>query len=134
MSDPRADAATGAVKIVLRIEGLVVLLAAVLAYAKSGAGWGLFAATFLIPDLSLLAYFAGARTGSIAYNVAHSYIGAVASLIAAAVFPASVPVAIGLIWGAHIGFDRALGYGLKYSRGFGHTHLGLIGRTAAQSR
>jgi len=28
---------------------------------------------------------------------------------------------------AHIGFDRALGYGLKYSKGFGYTHLGRIG-------
>jgi Domain of unknown function (DUF4260)/Transposase domain (DUF772) len=33
----------------------------------------------------------------------------------------------GVIWCAHIGFDRALGYGLKYSAGFGFTHLGLIG-------
>jgi hypothetical protein len=26
-----------------------------------------------------------------------------------------------------VGFDRALGYGLKYQAGFKHTHLGLIG-------
>ena len=32
--------------------------------------------------------------------------------------------AIALIALAHIGFDRALGYGLKYSAGFGATHLG----------
>jgi hypothetical protein len=30
---------------------------------------------------------------------------------------------------AHIGIDRALGYGLKYSTGFGFTHLGRIGKT-----
>ena len=28
----------------------------------------------------------------------------------------------------HIGFDRALGYGLKYANGFGFTHLGRIGK------
>jgi hypothetical protein len=28
---------------------------------------------------------------------------------------------------AHIGMDRALGYGLKYQKGFGFTHLGRIG-------
>ena len=33
-----------------------------------------------------------------------------------------------MIWLAHIGFDRALGYGLKYSAGFGFTHLGRIGK------
>ena len=28
---------------------------------------------------------------------------------------------------AHIGIDRALGYGLKLPSGFKHTHLGVIG-------
>jgi hypothetical protein len=28
-----------------------------------------------------------------------------------------------LIWVAHIGFDRLLGYGLKYPVAFGATHL-----------
>jgi hypothetical protein len=32
-----------------------------------------------------------------------------------------------MIWLAHIGIDRALGYGLKYSSGFPFTHLGRIG-------
>ena len=35
---------------------------------------------------------------------------------------------IAMIWLAHIGFDRALGYGLKYERGFGFTHMGRIGK------
>jgi hypothetical protein len=35
---------------------------------------------------------------------------------------------VSLIWCAHIGFDRAIGYGLKYSHGFSFTHLGRIGR------
>lgn len=33
---------------------------------------------------------------------------------------------IALIWFAHIGFDRALGYGLKYPLGFRVTHLGVL--------
>lgn len=37
-------------------------------------------------------------------------------------------LSIAMIWLAHIGIDRALGYGLKYSRGFGFTHLGRIGK------
>jgi hypothetical protein len=35
---------------------------------------------------------------------------------------------IALIWLAHVGFDRALGYGLKYATAFGDTHLGRIGK------
>jgi hypothetical protein len=34
---------------------------------------------------------------------------------------------------AHIGIDRALGYGLKYSAGFGFTHLGRIGKVTAKT-
>jgi hypothetical protein len=30
------------------------------------------------------------------------------------------------IWTAHIGIDRFLGYGLKYSAAFGGTHLGTL--------
>lgn len=110
-----------------------MLVAALAAYSKFGAGWGVFAATFLIPDLSFVGYLAGPRFGAIAYDAAHSYIGAVVSLSAAVMFPMTVPLAVGLVWCAHIGFDRALGYGLKYSNGFGYTHLGLIGRAAREN-
>jgi hypothetical protein len=37
-------------------------------------------------------------------------------------------LSVAMIWLAHIGFDRALGYGLKYANGFGFTHLGRIGK------
>jgi len=121
-------ATTGTVRSVLRVEGLCVLVASIACYAKFGSGWGVFAACFLAPDLSFFGYLAGARAGSIAYNAAHSYIGAVACLCAGILSSSPILVAAGLIWCAHIGFDRALGYGLKYSQGFASTHLGLIGR------
>lgn len=38
---------------------------------------------------------------------------------------------LALIWFAHIGMDRALGYGLKYPSGFRETHLGRIGAPRA---
>jgi hypothetical protein len=125
-----AGAAVGSVRAVLRLEGLCVLAASAFAYSKFGAGWGVFFACFLLPDLSFLGYLAGPRVGAFAYNAAHSYIGAVACLAGALAWPSQVPLGAGLIWLAHIGFDRALGYGLKYSSGFGYTHLGPIGRLA----
>ena len=128
-----SGATTGTVRIVLRVEGLVVLAASLICYAKFGSGWGLFATCFLIPDLSFLGYLAGARIGSVAYNAAHSYAAAVACLCAGAVAASPLWVAAGLIWCAHIGFDRALGYGLKYSQGFAFTHLGLIGRAGREA-
>lgn len=127
----RADGASvGTVRAVLRVEGLCVLAAAAFAYSRFGQGWGVFFACFLLPDLAFLGYAAGRRAGAILYNTTHSYIGAVACLAASIAYPAQVPLGAGLIWCAHIGFDRALGYGLKYERGFGYTHLGRIGRPA----
>jgi hypothetical protein len=34
---------------------------------------------------------------------------------------------VAIIWAAHIGFDRVLGYGLKYPTAFADTHLSQIG-------
>ena len=123
-----SGATIGAVRIVLRLEGLCVLIAALVAYSRFGLGWGTFAMFFLAPDLSFLGYLAGPKIGAVSYNVAHSYVGAVACLVAGLVLPTPALLSIGIIWFAHIGFDRALGYGLKYSEGFGFTHLGRIGR------
>ena len=37
-------------------------------------------------------------------------------------------LALSLVWLAHIGTDRLLGYGLQYGDNFQHTHLGQLGR------
>jgi hypothetical protein len=49
-----------------------------------------------------------------------------ALMIAGLGMAAPLVLSIAMIWLAHIGFDRALGYGLKYSAGFGFTHLGRL--------
>ncbi|RJG04378.1 DUF4260 family protein [Noviherbaspirillum sedimenti] len=121
---------TGGVRVILRLEGLVVLAAALLAYSKFGNGWGVFAIFFLVPDLAFLGYLMGPRVGAVAYNFAHSYIGAVACLTAGLLLSMPLLLTAGLIWCAHIGFDRMLGYGLKYQAGFGFTHFGRIGKHA----
>lgn len=127
-----AGETTGAVRIILRLEGLLVMVAAMLAYDKLGAGWATFAWFFLVPDISFVGYLAGARTGAISYNMAHSYIGPIACLVASQLLAIPLLLTVGLIWCAHVGFDRMLGYGLKYSTGFKFTHLGRIGRAAVQ--
>jgi hypothetical protein len=122
---------SGGVRAILRIEGIAVLAAAMIMYGKSGFGWGTFALFFLAPDISFLGYLAGSRAGAIAYNAAHSYIGALACFSAGLLLVEPPLEVAGLIWWAHIGFDRAMGYGLKYAAGFAFTHLGHIGRTRA---
>ena len=116
----------------LRLEAAALLGAALLAYGWLGAGWGMFAALLLVPDLSLLGYLAGARTGAIVYNAAHSSLGPALLAATGLVVPAVLPFAA--IWLAHVGMDRMLGYGLKYGTAFGDTHLGRVGRFGRGAR
>jgi hypothetical protein len=92
--------------------------------------WWVYAILFLAPDLSFLGYLAGPRIGAVVYNSAHSYMAPVALMTAGFALASPLVLSIALIWLAHIGIDRALGYGLKYSAGFTFTHLGRIGRDA----
>jgi Domain of unknown function (DUF4260) len=118
----------GAPRWLLRLEGAIELAAALAAYSYQGGAWGAFAALFLVPDLSLLGYLAGPRIGAGVYNAGHSHV-APAVLAAVAVLSGNPALLLGsTIWIAHIGFDRMLGYGLKYTSGFRDTHLGHVGR------
>lgn len=119
---------SGGVRVVLRLEGFAVLTLSLVAYAHDGIGWGTFALLFLVPDLSILAYLAGPAGGAWVYNAAHSYIGPLMLSGLGIVGGGSTVIALAIIWAAHIGADRALGYGLKSATGFRFTHLGAIGR------
>jgi len=119
----------GSVRLWLRLEALAILGLALLFYAHGGYGWGRFFLLLLLPDLSLLGYVMGPRVGAMSYNAVHSSVGPLALGAAAWLWmPAALPIA--LIWMAHVGMDRALGYGLKYPSAFGHTHLGIVGRAS----
>jgi len=122
-----AASVTGTPRLLLRLEGLVVLAAAAATYGHLEAGWWRFALLFFLPDLTLLGYGVGREAGAALYNAGHWYGLPAACLAWGVLAPAPDILAAGLIWAAHIGFDRALGYGLKYPDGFGVTHLGAIG-------
>ena len=130
--EPTASAASGpasgGVRAVLRLEGAAAFAAAVVLYAHAGFSWPLFALLFLAPDLAMLAYLIGPRAGALVYNLVHTYALALPLALLGFGFGSALASALGLILVAHIGFDRLLGYGLKYGSAFGDTHLGRIGR------
>jgi hypothetical protein len=109
----------------LRLEGLAVGAISAALYARTGASWWLFAALWLAPDLSILGYFAGPCRGSRVYNAAHTYTLPITLAVCALLLNANVLLPFALIWVNHIAVDRMMGYGLKYSTGFGWTHLGM---------
>jgi len=120
--------ASGGVRVVLRLEGAAAFVAAIALYGHAGFSWLALVILFLAPDLSMLAYVAGPRAGALAYNLVHTYALALPLALLGFAFGSPVASALGLIVIAHIGFDRMLGYGLKYESGFGDTHLSRIGR------
>ena len=146
-----SPAVSGAPRILLRLEGLTILIGCLCAFwfgpfhSLLGLAWPWVVLIFFAPDLSMLAYLAGPRIGAAAYNLAHTLAMPALVLTAGVVVIAmslkgsasglvhfmEVATAVAVLWTAHIGFDRALGYGLKYASGFGHTHLGRIGRPKA---
>ena len=107
----------------LRLEGAAVLGISVLLYAQFGAGWLTFGLLLLAPDLFMLGYLANSNVGATIYNVGHSYATVGVSVILGLVLQQPFVIALSLIWFAHIGMDRMLGYGLKAPTGFKHTHL-----------
>jgi len=113
-------------KTLLRLEGLALAAAATAVYFHEDySGW-LFVALILAPDLSFAGYAAGPRIGAMIYNVAHTTIGSLALGAVCLLKGGGVPVELALIWLAHIGADRLLGYGLKYPTAFKDTHLGRV--------
>jgi hypothetical protein len=110
-------------RVLLRLEGAVVFAAATALYFHGDHPWWLYLALALVPDLSMIGYAAGTRVGALAYNAAHTYALPVALAAAGVLADANGLVAVGLIWIAHIGADRTLGYGLKYPTAFKDTHL-----------
>jgi len=124
-------AVTGGLRTLLRLEGLTLFAGMTVLYAVWDGSWWVYAILFLVPDLSFAAYLAGPQVGAIVYNAAQSYLAPVTLMITGFAITSPLILSIAMIWLAHIGIDRALGYGLKYSSGFPFTHLGRIGWDAA---
>lgn len=124
----RCPAVAAPVLFFLRLEGLAVAAASAALYARTGASWWLFAALWLLPDLSMLGYLASPCWGARTYNAVHTYVTPATLAIAGLLLHQSALLPFALIWANHIGVDRLLGYGLKYPAGFGWTHLGRHGK------
>lgn len=115
-----------------RIVSLEYLFAAVLVavfFVSVGRfDWWWLIITFPLFDLSMFGYLQNNRAGALTYNIGHSLIGP--TLVVALFIMTSNTTAlfVGTLWLFHIFVDRALGYGLKHTEGFHHTHLGTIGK------
>ena len=121
----------GAVRNWLRLEGLAALVAGLALFGAGGGNWLFVIPLLLLPDLSAAGYLVSRRVGAITYNVAHNW--APGLVVLGLGFGLAMPALQlpGAILIAHVGMDRAAGYGLKLPTAFGDTHLGRIGRSKA---
>ena len=110
-------------RLLLRLEGAALFFCALYFYHSAGSDWLLFIVLFLWPDIAMLGYLVNPKIGSSLYNLTHTEVIPVALTTCSFVVHRPAFLGIALIWLAHIGFDRALGYGLKYPTFFKDTHL-----------
>jgi Domain of unknown function (DUF4260) len=114
------------IKILLHIEGFAVLVLSLYFYGYSHFSWLLFFILLLTPDISMLGYLLNNKVGAMVYNLFHTYSLSIGLVIYGLILSNETVLAIGIIWSAHIGMDRMIGYGLKYSTEFKDTHLNRV--------
>lgn len=110
-------------RIMLSIEGLTVFLTSIALYWHIGANGWIFVLLLLAPDLTFIAFMLNKSIGTLAYNIMHTYTLPISLGVISFLLGWQLGIALALIWTAHIGMDRIIGYGLKYETGFKDTHL-----------
>jgi hypothetical protein len=110
-------------RLLLSIECAAGLTLTTYLYRAAGFHWGWFFLLFFWPDLAMIGYLANVRFGAQLYNLTHTTTLPLLMAGFAYAQQKSGYLAFALIWMAHIAFDRALGYGLKYPTFFKDTHM-----------
>lgn len=113
-------------KALLHLEGLALFGSAIALYASTGGSIWLFVGLLLAPDLAMIGYLRDVRTGALLYNLVHTTLLPTALALSALAAGWTPGLQLALIWAAHIGMDRTVGYGLKYATQFKDTHLNRV--------
>lgn len=118
----------GRPKLFLQLEGGVLFGASLFLFNSTHQHWWLVPALLFLPDIFMLGYARSTKVGALFYNMGHTYLLPACLTLFGLQGHRPFLLASGLIWLAHIGMDRVLGYGLKYDDDFKHTHLGNLSR------
>jgi hypothetical protein len=117
-------------KIILKLESLAMVIFAGLIYYQMNefmylnfSRFYLIILVWLSIDISMAGYLVNKKLGAFTYNLIHNYALSLVFLITGAFFQNFDVISIGLILMIHVGIDRLLGFGLKYSSGFKDTHI-----------
>jgi hypothetical protein len=112
----------------VKLEELALFVACIFTLAYLNVAWWYYLLLIIGPDISMLGYLLGNKVGAVAYNIFHHKAVAVLVFLIGFYLHVEWLMLGGIILFGHSCMDRFFGYGLKFYKGFGHTHLGLIGK------
>ncbi|MGX4644575.1 DUF4260 family protein [Holzapfeliella sp. JNUCC 80] len=111
-------------KILLKLEMFSLLITSLFTYFSIyHFNLWLFLLLILLPDLAMIGYLFNNKFGAYCYNITHNLILPSILLIIGLYIKNDTSVMVAIILYSHIFGDRTLGYGLKYTDRFKHTHL-----------
>jgi hypothetical protein len=114
--------------VLLKIEEAAELVIAYVITLLLGFTWWTFFTLLFFPDLFMVGYVVNARVGAMLYNLGHHKGVAIVVALLGLSFSDSVCILIAAVLFGHSALDRLLGFGMKYTDDFKHTHLGWIGK------
>ncbi|MBZ4036332.1 DUF4260 domain-containing protein [Flavobacterium sp. 17A] len=115
-------------KTVLKLEEVALFILGIFLFNRLSYEWWWFLALILAPDLSMIGYAFGNKTGALFYNIFHHKGIALLTYAVGCYLSIEMVQLTGIILFSHSAMDRIFGYGLKYEKGFKYTHLGEIGK------
>ncbi len=114
--------------LLLKLEEVAIFLFCLFIFNQLDFAWWWFPSLLLLPDIGMMGYLINPKIGAFTYNLLHHRFVASIVAIYALTYGNDYWILTAIILFAHISFDRALGYGLKYADSFNNTHLGIIGK------
>lgn len=115
-------------KNILRLEEAAMFGLSLYILSHYQVEWWWYLLLALGPDISMLGYLGGNKTGAACYNLFHHKGVAIAIFLAGIFLPHFLLQITGVVLFGHSSMDRFFGYGLKTNEGFKYTHLGIIGK------
>jgi hypothetical protein len=112
----------------IKLEELGLFVLGIYLFDQLDYAWWWFLVLILTPDLSMIGYVFGNKTGALSYNLFHHRGIAIVFYLVGVYFHNNEIQLSGVILFTHSSMDRMFGYGLKYETGFKDTHLGEIGK------
>ncbi len=115
-------------KNLLKLEELFMFGFSIFLFSKLDFAWWWYPLFLFVPDLSMVGYLISPKVGAMTYNFIHHKALGISIFVVGMLLTSPSLQFTGLILFGHSSMDRILGYGLKHSDSFQHTHLGIIGK------